>query len=121
MAHSVEVRLPFLQHELVEFLFTLPPHLKIREGWTKWLLRTSMSDKLPQSIAWRKDKTGFEPPQQQWMQHKNVIEAIQEGKRKLVSQRILAPHVMDKKIKPHGAHAVDNRDWKYWSASFLFD
>ena len=42
MAHGCEVRLPFLSHELVEFIFSLPPHFKIRQGWTKWLLRKDM-------------------------------------------------------------------------------
>ena len=39
MAHGREVRLPFFHHELVEFIFSLPSHFKIRNGWTKWLLR----------------------------------------------------------------------------------
>ena len=39
MAHGREPRLPFLSHELVEFIFSLPSHFKIRNGWTKWLLR----------------------------------------------------------------------------------
>ena len=39
MAHSREVRLPFLSHELVEFIFSLPSSLKIKEGWSKWILR----------------------------------------------------------------------------------
>ncbi|HET7897041.1 MAG TPA: asparagine synthase C-terminal domain-containing protein, partial [Flavisolibacter sp.] len=51
MAHSVEVRLPFLYHPLVEFLFTLPPHFKIHQGWTKWLLRKTMENKLPNEIV----------------------------------------------------------------------
>jgi asparagine synthase (glutamine-hydrolysing) len=50
MAHSVEVRLPFLQHQLVEFLFTLPPHFKIHRGWTKWLLRKAVDEKLPKKL-----------------------------------------------------------------------
>jgi asparagine synthase (glutamine-hydrolysing) len=47
MAHAVEVRLPFLNYQLVEFLFTLPPQLKIKDGWNKWLLRKAMEDVLP--------------------------------------------------------------------------
>src|SRR5690606_29972955 len=68
MAHGRELRLPFLNHELVEFLFSLPSNFKIRNGWTKWLLRTAMDSKLPPEIAWRRDKVGFEPPQKHWMQ-----------------------------------------------------
>lgn len=120
MAHAVEVRLPFLNQELAEFLFTLPPHFKIKNGWTKWLLRQSMKDKLPQNIVWRKDKIGFEPPQKQWMQHKTVQEKIQESKKILVDKGILASSILRKKITPAAAHAANNNDWKYWSASYLF-
>jgi len=121
MAHAVEVRLPFLDHQLVEFLFTLPPGLKIHAGWTKWLLRKTVEDILPKEIAWRKDKLGFEPPQKQWMGEKNVQDAIREGKKKLIEQKILKPSAITKKIQPHDAYAADNWDWKYWSASYLFN
>ncbi|MCX8020375.1 MAG: asparagine synthase (glutamine-hydrolyzing) [Chitinophagaceae bacterium] len=120
MAHGREVRLPFLQHELVEFLFSLPGHFKIRKGWTKWLLRHSMQSLLPEEIVWRKEKVGFEPPQKVWMQDKAVQEAIQEAKKILVKEKILKPEVLNKDIKPLSAHEAANYDWRYWSASFLF-
>ncbi len=113
MAHGMEVRLPFLDHELVEFLFSLPSHFKIREGWTKWLLRTSMENALPQDIVWRKDKTGYEPPQQLWMQHPALQEYIREARRSLVRSGILNPSVLNKKIRPRDAHAAANHDWRY--------
>ncbi len=121
MAHAVEVRLPFLNHQLVEFLFSLPPELKIQNGWTKWLLRKTVNDVLPKEITWRRDKIGFEPPQKKWMENKAVQLAIDEGKRKLVDYEILQPSAVAKKIKPHDSHAAKAQDWKYWSASFLFD
>ena len=121
MAHAVEVRLPFLSHQLVEFLFSLPAELKIHNGWTKWLLRKSVENELPGEIVWRKDKTGFEPPQKKWMQNKQVQESIENGKRKLAEQHILKPSAVNKKIKPHDSYAAHGWDWKYWSASFLFD
>jgi len=119
MAHGREVRLPFLQHQLVEFIFSLPAHLKIKDGHTKWLLRKSMDNLLLPAIAWRKDKIGFEPPQAQWMQHAAVQEYIQEAKRKLVNKKILDKEVLDKKIQPQNAHAADNFDWRYLSVSAL--
>ena len=61
MAHSREVRLPFLYHELVSFLFSLPSRYKINDGWTKWILRLTFSDLLPPEIIWRKEKIGYEP------------------------------------------------------------
>jgi asparagine synthase (glutamine-hydrolysing) len=120
MAHGREVRLPFLSHELVEFLFSLPSHFKIRKGRTKWLLRESMKNILPDSITWRTDKVGFEPPQQQWMEDKNVAEAIRAAKEKLIYEKILKPEVLDKNIRPLAAHEAGNDDWRYLSAALLF-
>ena len=120
MAHGREVRLPFLGHELVEFVFSLPSEFKIRNGWTKWILRESMKDSLPTEIAWRRDKVGFEPPQKSWMENHQVQEAIQEAKRKLVNEKILRPETLNKKIVSKSAHEADNFDWRYLSASILF-
>jgi asparagine synthase (glutamine-hydrolysing) len=120
MAHGREVRLPFLSHELVEFIFSLPSNFKIRNGWTKWLLRESMKNKLPASIVWRKDKVGFEPPQKSWMESKEVQDAIQEAKKKLVNEKVLKAEVLQKPVKPMASHAADNYDWRYFSAASLF-
>lgn len=120
MAHSREVRLPFLDHELVEFIFSLPGNFKIRNGWTKWLLRERMNDKLPSEIVWRKDKTGFEPPQEQWLSNKNIQEMIIAAKHKLVDEKVLKHEVINKKIQIKPAHAANNYDWRYLTSSFLF-
>lgn len=121
MAHAVEVRLPFLQHNLIEFLFSLPPHFKIRNGWTKWLLRESMKDLLPEAVVWRRDKVGFEPPQQHWMQDARVQKKITRAKEQLVAQKILHPSVLQQPIRTVAAHAADNLDWRYWSAGYLWE
>lgn len=120
MAHGLEVRLPFLSHKLVEALFTFPPHFKIQGGWSKWLLRKTVEPLLPADIVWQKGKTGFEPPQQTWMQDTNVAAAIQAGKQILTDKGILNKRALSKKIQPHEAYAAINQDWKYWSASFLY-
>jgi len=117
MAHSREVRLPFLNHELVEFVFSLPSRFKIREGWTKWLLRQSMKEKLPPEIVWRKDKIGFEPPQKQWMQNRRMTEIIQEARKKLVKEKILTPDVIAKPVQPADAYEANSTDWRYLSAA----
>lgn len=62
MAHSREVRLPFLYHNLVEFVFTLPSRFKINSGFTKFVLRKALENRMPSTIVWRKDKVGYEPP-----------------------------------------------------------
>ncbi|HMK03184.1 MAG TPA: asparagine synthase (glutamine-hydrolyzing) [Ferruginibacter sp.] len=119
MAHGREVRLPFLNHELVQFVFSLPSRLKMHDGWTKLLLRKAMDKKLPDEIVWRKDKVGFEPPQKEWMEHPLLQEYIHESKRKLVSAGILAKKVLDKKIEPKPAHADKNYDWRYLCAAHI--
>lgn len=120
MAHSVEVRLPFLQHGLVEFLFTLPPHFKIHQGWTKWLLRKVAEPRLPPEIVWRRDKVGYEPPQRLWMQNGAVQERIAEARKTLVAQGILNASVLKKPVVPKAAHEAESVDWRYWSTAELF-
>ncbi|MFT3682648.1 MAG: asparagine synthase (glutamine-hydrolyzing) [Ferruginibacter sp.] len=120
MAHGREVRLPFLSHELVEFIFLLPAEFKIKDGSTKWLLRKAMEKQLPSSITWRKDKIGFEPPQKLWLQDKRLQEYIQEAKRKLVNEAILKPEVMDEKINALSSHAASNYDWRYLCAAQVY-
>jgi asparagine synthase (glutamine-hydrolysing) len=119
MAHSVEVRLPFLYHELVQLIFSLPSFLKINDGFTKWILRKTKEPYLPADIIWRKDKIGYEPPQQQWMQQSSVKEQIQEAKRKLVKAEVLRQSVLNKPVTPKAAHEANNYDWRYLSAASL--
>ena len=66
MAHSIESRLPFLDHRLVEFMLSLPVDHKLKNGWTKYVMRKSMSE-LPDGIRWRRDKQGFVTPEELWM------------------------------------------------------
>jgi asparagine synthase (glutamine-hydrolysing) len=59
MAHSVEARVPFLDHQLVEFAFSLPVEEKIRGAETKRVLRQAMRGVIPEPIRQRRDKIGF--------------------------------------------------------------
>lgn len=67
MAHSVEARLPFLDHRLVEFACRLSPKCKIYGGWTKYILRKAMEGFVPDDIRWRKIKIGFEVTEEKWL------------------------------------------------------
>ncbi len=120
MAHSREVRLPFLNHQLVEFIFSLSSSFKIKNGFTKWLLRESMSDFLPPEVAWQKDKTGYEPPQKKWMQQKQIQDLIYESRKKLISEKVLAKSTESFDIKALGAHEANNMDWRILSAAAIF-
>lgn len=117
MAHSREVRLPFLYHELVQFIFSIPAKYKIKDGFTKYVLRSCMTPVLPASIVWRKDKVGFEPPQQQWMENKNTVEFVIESRRRLVEKGILNKSVLQKPVMQKSAHEGDNYDWRYLCAA----
>ncbi|HXA00139.1 MAG TPA: asparagine synthase (glutamine-hydrolyzing) [Candidatus Dormibacteraeota bacterium] len=78
MAHSVESRLPFLDYRLVEFLLRCPTVLKLRDGWSKWLLRNALADTLPEKIRLRRTKLGFNTPEKKWMRH-----GLQNGYRRV--------------------------------------
>ncbi|MBL7726722.1 MAG: asparagine synthase (glutamine-hydrolyzing) [Dinghuibacter sp.] len=93
MAHGVEVRLPFLCHRLVEFVFSLPATMKIHEGFTKWVLRRAMNGLLPNAITGSTVKTGFETPEQQWLQHRQAKEMVHAAVQQLQQQGILAKNV----------------------------
>jgi asparagine synthase (glutamine-hydrolysing) len=80
MAFSIESRVPFLDHRLVEFCLSLPDELKIKNGWTKFILRQNAAKKLPEQVAWRKDKMGFLTPQQAWKSElKNELKEFISG------------------------------------------
>lgn len=66
MAYSVESRMPFMDFRLVEFLFEVPAGYKFRKGWSKYLSRVAMRDKLPKNILWRRDKMGWPIPEEYW-------------------------------------------------------
>ena len=65
MATSVEARVPFLDHELVEFGIALPPDMKVRGGVGKYLLKKAVEGILPLEIIYRK-KQGFGAPVTEW-------------------------------------------------------
>lgn len=65
MAASIESRVPFLDHPLVEFAASLPTRLKLRGATTKWVLRQAMRDLLPEPILARR-KMGFPVPVGAW-------------------------------------------------------
>jgi asparagine synthase (glutamine-hydrolysing) len=61
MAHAIEARVPFLDHELVEYALRLPPSLKIRAGKSKYILRQYASRILPKKVAYRRKMPFYVP------------------------------------------------------------
>lgn len=66
MSVSVEVRLPFLDHRLVEFCLCLPTRYLFRDATSKWILRRAMQGVVPNEILERRDKIGFATPWTSW-------------------------------------------------------
>ena len=65
MAHSLEARVPLLDHEVAEFALSLPPRLKFRDGVGKWVLRQALADRVPADVFTR-PKQGFDVPLREW-------------------------------------------------------
>ena len=83
MLFSIESRLPFLDHEMVEYVIGLPDDYKIRNGYTKFILREAISE-LPNEIKERKDKMGFVAPDREWIKENKVI--VRKELKDLVAQ-----------------------------------
>lgn len=105
MAHSIETRLPFLNHELVEFCFTLPDQFKLKNGWPKFILRKVFDKKITDKIIWRKNKIGYETPENTFMQSNNSQTRI----------KIARQFVSDNKIT-----SVAN-DWLLYMTSYYIN
>lgn len=70
MAFAVETRLPFLSGPVGDLAMRIPARFKVKNGFTKNILREAFKDRLPAEIAWRRKKLGFVTPQQRWMRGK---------------------------------------------------
>jgi len=66
MAFSIESRVPFLDHELVEYIFQLPIDQKIKRGWNRYVYRQAMKGKMPEVNRTRRSKIGFTNPEAAW-------------------------------------------------------
>lgn len=91
MAFSVEARVPFLDHRLVEYVFSLPANQRLRDGWTKYILRNAMKGILPEKIRTRRRKIGFAVPEAAWLREleneiRGVFASQKFGNRKYFNQ-----------------------------------
>lgn len=67
MANGVEIRMPFMDHRIVSFAFALPWWEKVRVGYSKSIVRDAVAPFMPQEIAYRKTKIGFNSPMTNWL------------------------------------------------------
>jgi asparagine synthase (glutamine-hydrolysing) len=78
MAHSREVRLPFLDRRVAELAFSLPAGFLYRDGVSKAVLRAAVQGAVPARVLARRDKVGFEPPQARWLAEPAFRERIRD-------------------------------------------
>jgi asparagine synthase (glutamine-hydrolysing) len=71
MAFSVEGRVPFLDHVLVEYIFKLPIDQKIKHGWNRYIYRNALRGLIPDKILNRRKKIGFTTPETNWLRRKS--------------------------------------------------
>tara|TARA_B110000858_G_scaffold197911_1_gene261493 strand:+ start:7409 stop:9253 length:1845 start_codon:yes stop_codon:yes gene_type:complete len=114
MAFSREVRLPFLDHNLVDFCISLPDDYYIRNGWQKWVLRQSAGKLMPQNIRWRADKVGYAAPLDNWLRK----ELFSWGRERVFDTRLQnIPgydfELIQKQWKEHIEDGINN-SWALW-------
>jgi asparagine synthase (glutamine-hydrolysing) len=80
-AFSIESRFPYLDHRIIEFAFSLPANLKIRNGWSKYVLRNVTRGIVPESVRRRK-KLGTPIPLERWIEdlYPKIVSAFGSSK-----------------------------------------
>lgn len=112
MAFGIETRLPFLDHRLLEYSISLPLEHKINQGWSKWILRDSMRQHLPEEVLWRKNKVGFEAPEHQWLtMHANEMRHVIKG------SAIIGDLTHAKKLSLSLQHLNSKALWRLYSVA----
>ncbi|MBK1672767.1 asparagine synthetase B [Ectothiorhodospira shaposhnikovii] len=119
MAHALEVRVPILDHPLVEWISGLPPSLKLRGGEGKYLLKKAMEPHLPNDILYRR-KQGFAVPLDQWFRGP-LKQRLQDT---ILGDRLQDAGLFEMNTLRHlvDAHASGRRDYSapLWSL-FMFE
>lgn len=119
MAASLEVRAPFLDHELVEFVAYLPYRMKLRGFKTKYILKRAFKNSLPQNIL-NRPKKGFGIPVAKWIKgplKKNMLDVF--DLERIKTKGIFKPRAISVLLKDHFSGKVDNRK-KLWTL-FMFE
>jgi asparagine synthase (glutamine-hydrolysing) len=119
MAHSVEVRPPFLDHRIVEFAASLPPEMKMKGRRQKIILKRLMSRRLPPHILGQK-KIGFDIPAHEWLRgslRPLLLETIEWAKLEL--RDLFQPAELDRLVTQHLERRA-NLGYHLWGLMILF-
>lgn len=113
MAHSIEIRVPYLDYRLVEFVAQLSGRMKIHKGQTKFILKKAVEGILPQELI-NRTKEGFVLPVYLWLRTslKNYVNEVLSEER-IKKTRLLSPSYVDQLVKEF-RHGVKN-EAKIWN------
>lgn len=76
-AFSIETRFPYYDKRLIEFCYAIPTEMKVRYGWSRYIMRIAMNGILPDEIQWRPNKTNFNPIyEKNLLNHDNILEEM---------------------------------------------
>ena len=115
MAHSLEGRVPFLDHEFVEMVFRIPASIRTRPGDLKYLLKAAVGDLLPKELLGA-PKKGFVIPITLWLRNqlRPLAQRLLSAER-LQQQGIFRPSFYASYVAPHLEGRADYT-WQVWSA-----
>ena len=117
MAFGREIRLPFLSHTLLNCCLKHLRNLRCTMDSGNTCCANPWNRICRGNIVWRKGKTGFEAPQQEWMQQSVIKDRIVESRKKLINAGVLNKSVLDKPVRALPSYAADNFDWRYLVAA----
>jgi len=120
MAHSLEVRVPYLDREVVEYVERLPARFKIRNGTQKWLHRQVCQDFLPQTILKRKKRGFATNVVDEWFRDSSSrrMEGFLLDTHSLM-YRFLRPKAVEQVLRDHMSNKTDN--YKILSSLVIFE
>jgi asparagine synthase (glutamine-hydrolysing) len=110
MANSVEARVPFLDHELVEFALALPPDMKVRNGEGKYLLKKAVEGILPPEVI-NRPKQGFVAPVGEWLRGETGVKIRREIKNSSLAQQGLLDYEAIDRL--WDAHQSGRGEWSF--------
>jgi len=117
MYFSLEARVPFLDYRLVEKTLATTSGRIIRKGMTKYILREAMLGILPEKIRMRKDKIGFDTPEDEWFRQpiwqKKINEILQSNS--FAKRNLINPEIAQLKYTQHlqGEINISKEIWKW--------
>lgn len=117
MTFSIESRVPFLDYRIVEFAIALDGSYKIKNQWTKWIIRKACRRYLPGKVAKRKNKMGFPAPFSRWLREGKSKEEIKKVIYSFAERKIVPRETIENLYTSHMSGKRDESAvlFKYYS------